>query len=88
MIKNGQIVSAFFGCSDDYGWILQIAYEFDGFGGVHTIPLSQTDKIIELFKVVGVKDFTELKGKYIRVECDALKQYAIGHIVEDKWIRW
>ena len=86
-IKNGQICSVFLGCSE-FGWILQIKYTFDGYGGVYTIPLSQINKIIELFEMLKVKDFDEIKGQYIRVECDALKQYAIGHIVEDKWIRW
>ncbi len=85
-VMNGVITQAFLGCDDSMGYILQISYIFEGFGGVHTIPLSDTKKIIELFEMLEINDFDKIKGQYIRVKADALKQYGIGNIIKNKWI--
>lgn len=86
-MKNGQITGVFFGCIDGY-WCIELRITFDGCGTVHTIPLYQPDKIIELFKMLEVDDYDKIKGSYVRVETGATKTYGIGHIIKDKWIRW
>ena len=85
-VMNGVITKVFLGCDDSMGYILQISYIFEGFGGVYTISLSDTKKIIELFEMLEINDFDKIKGQYIRVKTIALKQYSIGNIVKNKWI--
>lgn len=44
-------------------------------------------KIIRrILEVVGVGKWEALKGKHIRAKHDYNKVYAIGHIIEDKWL--
>ena len=45
-----------------------------------------TEEIMQIMNVVGVERFSDLKGKYIRVETNGngpIKRF--GHIIEDKW---
>lgn len=46
------------------------------------------DIIPEILKVVGVKTWEELKGKYVRVECDPSNRTInkIGHLIDDIWL--
>lgn len=45
------------------------------------------EEIMRIMDVVGVDNFSELKGKYVRVEVETgsspIKK--IGHIIKDKW---
>jgi len=41
--------------------------------------------IKEVIDVLEVKSWEKLKGEYIRVECDHMKVYRIGHIIKDNW---
>ena len=81
------ITKVFLGCDNNFGWILSIIYVFGNLGGHYYIPLDRTEKIVELFKVVGVKDINEFKGKEIRVRGDNLLVYSIGNIEKDLWIK-
>lgn len=36
-------------------------------------------------EIAGVKQFNQLEGKAIRVDCDNKEIYGIGHIVENNW---
>lgn len=50
----------------------------DGFGA-----------IIELMKTVGVEQWEDLKGKYVRVMFDTTGQVTrIGNLIQDKWFSW
>lgn len=42
--------------------------------------------IMEICKVVGVDSWEELPNKYIRVKANYEKVYAIGNMLEDKWM--
>ena len=84
--RNAEIVNSFFGCDDSLGWVLQIKYVFGGFGGSYTVFLNNTEKIKELFNVIGVTDFNKIKGSFIRVKADYQTVLEIGHIVKDIWI--
>ena len=86
MIANGEIVNTFFGQSDDFGYCMDITYIFNGFGGHYTLFLNQQEKIVELFKILEVKNFNDIKGKYIRIEYEGLRPLKMGHIIKDKWI--
>lgn len=81
------ITNCFLGCDDNFGWIFNITYVFSNLGGNYCIPLDKTEKIVELFKVVGVKDINEFKGKEIRVKGNNLVIYEIGNIEKDLWIK-
>ena len=41
--------------------------------------------IIEILNTVGVQNWEDLPGQYIRVEADHTKVIRIGHLLEDKW---
>lgn len=43
--------------------------------------------LTEIMHVVGVKNWEDLKGKYIRIKEDCLRRKvdAIGNLMEDKW---
>ena len=43
--------------------------------------------IIELMKTLDVESWEQLKGQYVRVECEGWggKILKIGHLIKDKW---
>lgn len=41
--------------------------------------------IARVMEVAGVTEWTELKGRTVRVDCDEDKVYGIGHIVRNDW---
>lgn len=46
------------------------------------------EEIMRIMDVVGVERFSELEGKYVRIEVPAYgsgRAYKIGNIIEDKW---
>jgi hypothetical protein len=44
--------------------------------------------IAEVLKVVGVDKWEDLQGSHIRAKCSHSKVYAIGHLLEDKWLNF
>jgi hypothetical protein len=56
-----------------------------GFGGYCLKSHAMHDFVMGVLEVVGVDTWEELKGKYIRIDSDWSKIYAIGNIIEDKW---
>lgn len=86
-IYKAKITKVFLGCDDNLGWILDITFVFNNLGGNYHISLYNTEKIIELFKVIGIKDIDEFKGKEIRVRAGNLLIYEIGNIEKDLWIK-
>ncbi len=41
--------------------------------------------IIQILNIVGVDEWNELVGKYVRVKADRCKVYEIGNIIRDEW---
>ncbi len=71
-------------------------YGNQGFGGyalylpksfTHHNPHSQTlgHFIWRVMEVVGVSNWSDLKGKHIRIQGDPSKITAIGNILKEKW---
>ena len=79
-----------------YWLVLDYGGEGQGFGGY---TLDEWDEgtrtrvgtafgqqaIIALLKVVGVRSWEELKGKYVRVKATHSKVVAIGNILREDW---
>ena len=104
MVKNAQITKTSLG-KEDHGimtcWLhLTYGAAGQGFGGYYLgsygkRPNKKTgygiEAISRIIDVVGVANWEDLKGKYIRVRfTDKPSGFgheidAIGHIIEDKW---
>lgn len=68
-----------------------INFDDQGFGGC-LLYTSAEDKgnyaghyMARILETVGVENWEDLKGQYVRVDRDWSRVYGIGHITEDKW---
>lgn len=86
-MTNGQITNTWLGCHEGF-WFLELTIEFGACMVQHRISLYEPNKIIELFKMLEVDNYDDIKGCYVRVITDGSKTYGIGHVVKDKWIEW
>lgn len=86
-MKNGQITGTWLGCHEGF-WFLEITVEFDARMVQHRISLYEPTKIVEIFKLLDVTDYEDIKGSYVRVKTDGTQTYGIGNIIKDKWIDW
>jgi hypothetical protein len=98
MIKNAKIEKTKLGFEDGSEWFtcwLYLDYgdsTHQGFGGYGLGPQWGIQFIQEVMKTVGVEEWDDLVGKYIRVEIDektgqgfGKKIIKIGNIVSDDW---
>lgn len=104
MIKNAIIESTFLGREDHGIMTFEIYIRFDkgvccGIGGYvldfydksskkRVCSSKSMDAISKILDVIGVKNWEELPGKYIRIEDDGEWGSTIdkiGNIIEDKW---
>lgn len=99
-IKNAKIRSTRLGIEDNgiFDFMLHLDYggTGQGFGGY---ALDEYDKLLQkrvghrigmeaimrILDTVGVRNWEDLRGEYIRVRASHDKVEAIGNIVEDKW---
>lgn len=94
-IKNAKIDSTMLGYEGHGILTVEITLDYggsmQGFGGYQlSDPHDFHRWITELIKVVGVELWENLKGKYIRVECESGwngKIIRIGNLLEDKWFK-
>jgi len=101
-ILNARIIKTHLGYEDHgmLTFVLELKFEgyHCGFGtycllgksGNNLEDMKQNSFGMHLLKgvlnVVGVTNWEDLTGKYIRVETDGTTIQKIGHIVEDKWL--
>jgi hypothetical protein len=98
-IRNAIIEQAII-TADDHGllsaWLtLEYGGSGQGFGGYclylpksfkyHQLLSNAGHFIWRCMEVAGVTEWSQLKGKTIRVKCEHSKVHAIGHIVRDDW---
>jgi hypothetical protein len=70
-------------CQGFGGWALYLPKDF-----THHDPSGPNYAghfIWRVMEVAGVKEWSQLNGKTIRVKCASDKIYAIGHIVKNDW---
>lgn len=99
-IKNALIVSTQLGKEDHGLFTFSIAVEYDSsgqsFGNYSLDDWSEKEKkrigtrwglelLMNILETVGVDNWEDLKGQYIRVEADNTHIERIGHIIKDKW---
>jgi hypothetical protein len=92
MPENAKIDSTKLGIEDHGIMTAFLHLSFGGgvaqsFGGYNLTNSEQLKRWIKnITEVVGVEDWEELPGKYIRIENDgAGKIQKIGNLLEDKW---
>ena len=92
MIENVEITGTELGIEDHGFFSFTIFVSGNGWGtGFGGIVLDGWDKAILLIRaileVVGVNNWEDLPGKYIRMEAPELSErvYKIGNLIEDKW---
>ena len=94
MRGNAQIESVLLGykCNGMLSCYLYLKQEClgQGFGGYRLdSPLGDSIEcgrwIRGILHAVGVTDWSDLKGKYVRVDGDDTRIKGIGHITHDKW---
>ena len=44
--------------------------------------------IVELMKTIGVEQWEDLNGQYVRVMFDGEQILKIGNLIQDKWFSW
>lgn len=98
-IKNAVIVDAVINTGDRgflTAWIqLDYGGTGQGFGGYilylpkyyrhHRLLSHAGHFIFRCMEVAGVENWSQLKGKTVRVQCEHSKVHAIGHIVKEDW---
>lgn len=89
MIKNARILSAMLGQEDHGIRTFMIYIDADGFscGFARIFKAESMDGISKILDVVGVNNWEDLPGKYIRYEDDGRGSgiTKIGNIIDDKW---
>lgn len=89
MIKNARILSAMLGQEDHGIRTFMIYIDADGFscGFARIFKAESMDVISKILDVVGVNNWEDLPGKYIRYEDDGRGSgiTKIGNIIDDKW---
>lgn len=99
--KNAIIISTYLGFEDhdiftcylnlDYGDLYQSA------GGYALDEYCESTKrriwhsfgshlIMQILKTLEIRNWEKLKGEKIRVKCDSIKVYSIGHYIKDQWV--
>lgn len=95
IIKNAKITKVELGMNDrdiyTFTWWLDYVGTSQGWGGYNlNNPKVNPELIPKLLRAAGVHDWSELKGKYIRVQSDHdflnSKIEKVGHIIEDIWV--
>ena len=89
MIKNARILSATLGQKDHGIRAFMIYIDADGFsrGFARIFKTDSMEVISKILNVVGVNNWEDLPGKYIRFEDNGRGSgiTKIGNIIKDKW---
>lgn len=98
--KNAIITSATLGIEDHGILTVGLCFEYECGGQCFTgIALDQYDKakkrrvgtaygtefVLRVLATVGVSEWSQIKGKHVRVEAEMSKVHAIGNIVKNVW---
>ena len=88
-IFNGEIVDTFLGV-EDHGILtsyvfVQFGGSHQGYGGYGLDNRYCAAWIKGVCRAVGVDNWKDLKGKYVRIQREDGRIICIGHIVEERW---
>jgi hypothetical protein len=87
-IQNAKIESTCLGTDDGRitFWLLLTfgSGGGQGFGGCSLRDV-KVMSLINLLQTIGVSNWEQLKGQYVRVDRTDSRLTKIGHIIEDKW---
>jgi hypothetical protein len=102
-IKNARIINTHLGPSEGTAFTFFLELDNGhGFRNVGNLDMGSYNKdlqryegwsgaipmLIEIMNVVDVDNWDEMPGKYIRYKESAGRVYAIGNIIEDKWLNF
>jgi len=76
---------------EDHGLFTAVVHTLGGSRGqafgnrVMNDPVFALEFIKRTMQAVGVHEWSQLAGKYCRIQADSSHVHAIGHIIEDRW---
>lgn len=87
MIYNAKVIDAEIGTYDDVHnpGDIAISLKLEYINGVIDYCVN-ADKINDVFEILGITNFKDIKQAYCRIEEEKKCFTNIGHIIKDKWL--
>ena len=88
--KNAKITKTFLGFEDHglFTFFLHLDYGSSGQGAGGYVLGRSVEIIKKILEVVGVNEWEELPGKFIRVKAEHGKVHSIRNIIKGEWLNF